>query len=191
MLIGMSPRAQQQTQEPTQPTQWPPLGWITKKLAADRLDLSESRVAALLTPSGAGFMEGRIRGNPGRSPKSKQKVVLLHEGDVEKLLIERKTPIPIKKKKPYRDPITDVILRRAELLAAPETTPGKPWITVSEAAEYSGLPASVISKLAESGELPALDCGPRPGGKWRIKRTDLDRFEGRRQASRGLGRTWL
>jgi excisionase family DNA binding protein len=53
-----------------------------------------------------------------------------------------------------------------------------PWITIDEAAEVSGLPASCIKTLIEAKQLPAIDVGPRPGGRWRVKRTDLEKLEG-------------
>ena len=56
----------------------------------------------------------------------------------------------------------------------------KPWLTIHEAADSSGLPASAIKALILSGQLPGIDCGPRPGGRWRVKRVDLEKLEGHR-----------
>ena len=64
-------------------------------------------------------------------------------------------------------------------LAAGELAPRRAlWITVGEAAEYTGLPASAILKLVQSGCIPAFNVGPRPGGAWRIARAALDELEG-------------
>jgi excisionase family DNA binding protein len=48
------------------------------------------------------------------------------------------------------------------------------WMSAKEAAEYSGLPVSTMKVLIGTGKIPAIDCGPRPGGRWRVKRSDLD-----------------
>jgi len=51
--------------------------------------------------------------------------------------------------------------------------PGQ-WLSLPEAAAYTGLPQSTLRKLIASRKLLALDVGPRPGGRWRVKRSDLD-----------------
>lgn len=56
---------------------------------------------------------------------------------------------------------------------APVYHPGQ-WLSLPEAAAYTGLPQSTLCKLLASGRLAALDTGPRLGGRWRIKRSDLD-----------------
>jgi excisionase family DNA binding protein len=48
------------------------------------------------------------------------------------------------------------------------------WLSMPEAAAYTGLPQSTLRKLVASRKLPALDIGPRLGGRWRMKRSDLD-----------------
>jgi excisionase family DNA binding protein len=45
---------------------------------------------------------------------------------------------------------------------------------LAEAAAYTGLPQSTLRKLLASRKLLGLDTGPRFGGRWRIKRSDLD-----------------
>jgi excisionase family DNA binding protein len=52
------------------------------------------------------------------------------------------------------------------------------WITLDEAEQYLGLPATVLRDLIEDGILPAIDVGIRAGGRWRVKRADLDAIEG-------------
>ncbi|MGO4882925.1 MAG: helix-turn-helix domain-containing protein [Bryobacteraceae bacterium] len=56
---------------------------------------------------------------------------------------------------------------------APIYHPGQ-WLSLPEAAAYTGLPQSTLRKLVAGRKLPALDTGPRLGGRWRIKRSDLD-----------------
>lgn len=59
--------------------------------------------------------------------------------------------------------------------------PPKPWLTLDQAAEYSGLPASFLARQIESGRLPALDilAGTKAAGRcWRVKPSDLDELPG-------------
>ena len=53
----------------------------------------------------------------------------------------------------------------------------RPWLTLDEAAEYSGLPAHVITKLL-CGVAPQLDCIGRGPKTWRIRRASLDAWGG-------------
>ena len=164
------------TQEPK--SSWPPSGWLTREQAAERLKLSKSRVAAL--GGGADPKPGEIHTAGQKSPYSGQNCTLYHAGDVERIAFERENPggasrVPaiVKTPNPYE---TSALARLTEETAFP----AKPWLTIDESAAYLGLPASIIQKLVESGKLPALDCGPRPGGRWRVKRSDLDALEGDR-----------
>lgn len=51
----------------------------------------------------------------------------------------------------------------------------KPWLTLQEAVEFSGLPASYLVQMAEngSGTIRAIDVGRREGGRWRFHRASL------------------
>jgi excisionase family DNA binding protein len=59
-----------------------------------------------------------------------------------------------------------------QLPAAP--APDRPWLTVDEAADYSGLPASFLLSLIDGKRLGALDVGVRAGGRYRVARRDVD-----------------
>lgn len=169
------------TQEPQEP--FPPPGWLTKTSASERLNRSPSRVAAL-------GVEGAIKTQPAQNPVSKQRVTLFHEGDVERLAYERDHPkevsrVPAKLEQPS-DAFSDLAktgiwsLRGLPRLGfeRAELPPLKPWLTLAEAAEYSGLPVSMIRAFIDAGSLKHLNVGPRPGGRWRVKRSDLDALEG-------------
>ena len=73
---------------------------------------------------------------------------------------------------------------RLEAFHGVKAQPDKPWLTIDEAAEFSGLPAFAIKTLLESGLLPGLDIGTAKwgpvGGRWRVKRADLEKLEGTR-----------
>jgi excisionase family DNA binding protein len=51
------------------------------------------------------------------------------------------------------------------------------YLTIPEADYYVGLSGDTLFELIESGKLPAIDVGPRPGGKYRILRADLERLK--------------
>lgn len=161
------------------------LEWIDKHEASRRLRLSPSRIAGLAA-------SGKIQTKPGRNRRG-QPTNLLHAGDVERCAFERDNPRAVlPPQKIENDPLVNVSIHALpdivnHLIAMIPTVAAqfKPvqlpqWITVVVAAEYTSLPASTIETLIKSGKLPALDCGPRPGGKWRVKRTDLDALEGDR-----------
>lgn len=163
--------------EQAQESRWPPLGWITKKVAAERLKISESRAAAL-TIGATDPLSGSIRSRIERDPSSRtgQRVSLFHEGDVERLIFERsnpqesKLPAKVDKPNPYEVSALSSFLQSAAV--------AKPWIPLDEAAAYSGLPKSLLLHLIRQRKLAAFDCGPRPGGRYRVKRSDLDALEG-------------
>lgn len=48
------------------------------------------------------------------------------------------------------------------------------FLTLDQAARYSGLPASTLKSLIDSGELPARNVGVRKGGQWRISKKALE-----------------
>jgi len=53
--------------------------------------------------------------------------------------------------------------------------PDRAWLTVEEAAHYSGLPASFLISLIEERRLGAIDVGEGPpGGRYRVARCALD-----------------
>jgi len=164
---------------------WPPPGWLTRKQAAERLNLSPSRIAAL--NGGANPKPGEIHTSGQKSPYSGQNCTLYHAGDVERLAFERENPAELSRVTvpliPSAAPARHIEYPPIDipaLVAEMKSNQLKPWLTIEESAAYLGLPASIIQKLVESGKLPALDCGPRPGGRWRVKRSDLDALEGDR-----------
>lgn len=144
--------------------------WIDKFEAAKRLGLSVTRVLGI-----AG--KGQIRTKPGRNKRG-QPINLLHLGDIRTMVSERENPPIVRPYQRVEDTVKSTAVQdngENPTFVAPK--PCKPWITIDEAAEISGLPASTIKGLIELTQLPAIDCGPRPGGRWRIKRSDLEKLE--------------
>jgi excisionase family DNA binding protein len=63
-------------------------------------------------------------------------------------------------------------------VAAPALRHEWAWLTLAEAEDYIRLPASYLLYMIECNELPARDVGIRAGGRWRVKRSDLDAIQG-------------
>lgn len=67
----------------------------------------------------------------------------------------------------------------AALVAALRVAPAevKPWLTLAEASEFSGLPSAYLRREAKAGGLHALDVGASAaGGRFRFNRESLSRL---------------
>jgi len=138
--------------------------FISKEIAAKRLNLSVRRVLELSNM-------GAIRSNHVMDPTTKRRQTVLLARDVQRVAIDGQ-----KRLVAYRG-------GAAEAAALPPVQPplqlpappaDRPWLTVDEAANYSGLPARFLLSLIEQRRLGALDVGVRPGGRFRIARRDVD-----------------
>lgn len=143
--------------------------YISKQLAADALGLSPRRLLEI-------SRTGEIKRRYARDPVTKRRQAIFRAADVARLADEvasRKSAVrPETVERPESAALSHI--RPAPLaLPAPEA-PVRPWLTLAEAADYSGLPASFLSSMIIDGKLAALDVGVRPGGRWRIARRDID-----------------
>jgi excisionase family DNA binding protein len=169
--------------------------WISKEEAGNRLGVSPRRALELAK-------EGRLQSDQVVNPKSGKPVTRIQAGSVERFIAERGViPDPAPRTRAHNepmlaaDPITDLSRRhdalpgQVEALArllcgdgAIRTTSAPPphlWLTVKEAAAYSGLPVDLIENCIGKGELKALFIGKgRRGGAWRIRKVDLEAFAG-------------
>ncbi len=162
--------------------------WITKKEAAQLLavrrnggkpqPLSERRI---LEYTQAGALRSALQ----REPRHGQMAVMVSREDVLRLKHEREHPavLPAIPREP----------RQQKLLGTPASAPkqdtyanNRAWLALNEAEAYTGLPESHLLGMIHSGELLARDVGVRPGGRYRVKRSDLDAIEGRGVASADL-----
>ena len=170
-----------------------PVQWISKSEAARLLDKKERTILNMCS-------SGKLRSKQERdTTKGGQKVTLVHAGDVARWA--QMGPIlggvEFTNGGPQEQSVQ--LVRNGESVYHPgssivvDVTNGggsaaldlrgvrlspRPWLTLGEAAEYSGLPKSCILALIEASQLKAIDCGPRPGGRYRVKRVDLDALEG-------------
>lgn len=152
--------------------------WITKKEAAQLLairrnggrpqPLSERRILEY-TKAGA------IKSASQRDPKSSQMAIVVSRNDVLRLKQERENPVTL--------PAVPNEPRRQKLLGpAPAATDSaahsRAWLTLGEAEAYTGLPETFLLARIDAGDLLALNVGVRAGGRWRVKRADLDGIQG-------------
>jgi excisionase family DNA binding protein len=154
-----------------------PASWPTQTEAAMLLGTGERTIRRWID---AGRLKSALRPAPGRKP-----VVVVDPEDVEKLRVERQPPALIQDYASaasndtgvpaIREQMPDAIARLAEALAAFRPEPAapalKPWLTLEEAALFSGLPKSFLLTQAKTGKYkPAVDVGRRKGGRWRFRR---------------------
>jgi excisionase family DNA binding protein len=162
---------------------------IDKARAAKILGIKERRVLQLVT-------QGKLEGVKQRAEGSTQPKVLLRLEDVRRYKSERDKPKPIDVTPPAQSTTGEpdnhdrsvmklapglrdlAVILEAAGVRPRETKLLKPWLSLDEAEEASGLPASTLRALVEMGELPARDVGVRAGGRWRVKRADLDALQG-------------
>jgi len=139
--------------------------YLTKAIAAQRLGLSVRRVLEI---SNAGKIRHRHIIDPGTQ---REQMVLL-AADVKRMAAAKRGVLA---------PVGAEVVPHARTEPAPVPAAAAPrlWLTAAEAAEYSGLPASYLIELVQSGLLLARDVGVRPGGKYRIRRVDLDGLAGK------------
>lgn len=115
---------------------------------------------------------------------------LLHGRDADRAADGRRTTVvTVREVEAWRAKKEETAVEKSRvraLLPAPAAAqahsgPLKPWVTVEQAAEYSGLPAAYLRRLIDAGELPArnvLEGTQASGVGWRIKLTELDRLPG-------------
>jgi hypothetical protein len=161
--------------------------WYSKEEAAARLGsperpLSPRRVLELAK-------EGRLESGRTRDPNTGQTVVRIRAGSVERFLENKRNPAPIPapEAREVREPRTPQALARrgSELMelvrvlrdGCANRAPARLWLTLAEAADYSGLPAAILVRCITDGRLSAIDVGRRRGGRWRIRKVDLGKID--------------
>lgn len=155
--------------------------YISKRRAAEALGISPRRLLEL-------SQSGRIKRHYHNDPQTHRRAAVFARPDVERLAAERIQAAP---QSAASVAIPGGTLRpSSQAIALPALeAPARPWLTVDEAAEYTGLPASFLSARIVDGKLAALDVGVRSGGRWRVNRRDLDAIAGEALANknRNLG----
>jgi excisionase family DNA binding protein len=132
--------------------------WIAKGEVMQRTGLNERTLERKVK---AGEIRREYRHIPGRKG-----LPVYHPDDVEKLLVRTLTPIPMRTPMPAKPKPTPI--------PAPVFVPihRKVFLTLKEAAEYSGLPQSYLKRCLQEGKIHGAKIP-----HWRIKREDLQRHE--------------
>ena len=143
--------------------------YLSKAVAAKRLGLSVRYLMDLAA-------QGKLERFKQFDPQTRRDTTVFDATDVAQLLAEW-TPKP-ETAMIAAPASTALAVRRNGVTASPAPALPRLWLTLDEAADYSGLPASVLHRLIAGGQLPALDVGVRPGGRYRVRRADLDEIEG-------------
>lgn len=173
--------------------------WYSKQEAGERLGtpqrpLSPRRVLELAKA-------GKIVSDRFHDPKTGQMIVKINAGSLERYLDERGVrqsapDLTAQTSQKTADPSTwtaadgitkrvselvqlTKLLREREPVPNDEPPSGRLWLTLGEAEDYTGLPATILLRMIQAGVLPTIDVGIRRGGRWRVRRVDLDRIEGR------------
>jgi excisionase family DNA binding protein len=152
---------------------------LTAQAAADRLKLSTRRLADLAA-------EGKLTRHRAYDPETKREAGMFDAAEIEAFLERRRyeaAGVPVAPApgalvvQSRRLPIEGELDMDADWNASMAGV-GRLWLTLAEAAEYSGLPASHLLELIGERVLKARDVGVRPGGRLRVRRLDIDAIEG-------------
>ena len=166
--------------------------WPTHTEAAQRLGTNERTIHRWIA---SGRLKRAYRPATGRKP-----IVVVDPADVEQIRKERLPPVvltgdpdgsmqhvrmvsesgpaaverrPSDQRGADGDPFAGLAAHLARLAAAFPTAQPKPWLTLDEAAEYSGLPRAWLIAQARSGALRAVNVGQGRKEFWRFNREAL------------------
>ena len=145
--------------------------YLSKEITADVLGLSVRRLMEI-SESGK-----RIKRYKIEDPETHREVVMFRRVDVEELK-RVWTPAPIVAGPKLLGAGNAAAAAPVLPPAPPSGDTSLPWLTLDQAATYTGLPAAVLLHLVKGRRLRALDVGVREGGRYRVRRTDLDQIEG-------------
>jgi len=166
--------------------------WLTKQQAADAIGVSTKFIEQLAK-------EKKLQSAKRQRPESGAWVSVYHPDDVERLRRERNpaappfiVPAPEARPEVVADPAASpnaIAIRQspteflqalfAALQTASENSENRSvriterlFLTIPEAAEYSGLPQAHLRRLMTDGTLTGL----KTGSGWRIRRADLEKL---------------
>ena len=151
--------------------------WMTKQEVAAALAISERTVDNYIAQR---LLSSRPQARAGKRP-----ITVVSVADVERLRAEqnRGAILPPETKTPTLELVPEAAIPQlAQLaealvarLARSEPAPPKPFLTIVEAAEYSGLPERLLRRFVRNGTLRAVMFG-KEKHIW-VKRCDVDALE--------------
>ncbi len=158
--------------------------WVTREEAASILGVNERQVQKRAEQ---GYLE---RSFLPRRPNERQARVRYARRDLEAILAgtpnQHGIPVaPSTEPEPFPGPTGDGstdLARIRKHLGVPDVMPNvwawppparepRAWLTLEEAAEWSGLPAPIIAELLRTSQVDSIGRGPKT---WRIRRASLD-----------------
>lgn len=151
------------------PTPSPQGEWIPKAEAAELLGVSTREIERKAAA-------GRIRTNKVRLEGDRSDRTVYSVDDVQRVKQEREAGVmqlaprglpPAPEANPVFAALAGQLLRNS----APRIE--KPWLSLDEAAEYSGLPQTMLASALRAGGVYALGRGPKT---WRVQRSSLDKW---------------
>jgi excisionase family DNA binding protein len=165
--------------------------WMTKQQAAEILAVSTKQIERWAN-------DKRLQCGKWKRPEGGPAIVVYHPADIERIAQDRNpgvepfvlpaaaaSPKPtngahaLAVRQPSGEQFIEALAAAVSSMSQTSKTPSaRLWLTLEEAADYSGLPAAAIVHFIESKALKALNVGRRRGGQWRIRRLDLDQFAG-------------
>jgi hypothetical protein len=169
--------------------------WLNKHEASKVLEMSTRSVLLMAK-------NGQIQSKRQMDPESRQLVVMLHAGDVERVRYERLHPEE-KAVQPAQGGQGSAVTQLATLpkkagelvelarafaaIGARQAPPANQWLTLDQASQERGLSRELLLRLIHQGKLPALKDEPikgegakraKAGSSWRVCRRDLDALQG-------------
>ena len=93
-------------------------------------------------------------------------------------------PVTKRRQSAFRAADVERFIERRKGIVPP--APDPPWLTIEEAAVYSGLPVHYLERQIRDGRLGAIDVGIGPGVCYCVARHDLDAISATRQAEPGI-----
>ena len=145
----------------------PSSSWISTRQAAEALGVTERTIRRMCEERKIGSRVQRVK---GRKPFR-----VVNAVDLERLAAEQSRPALISEVPAQRPP---AMVKERE--AAPVTYIVRPWLTLDEAAEFSGLPKSWLLLQARGGIgrepfVHAINVGTERRASWRFSRAALSR----------------
>jgi hypothetical protein len=143
--------------------------YLSKAVAAERLGLSVRRLMELADQRG-------VPKYRQFDPQTRRQAATFASADIARLKAEWAPKIaPAAAIPPSK---SAAVVPAAAATPSPVQNGPRPWLDIAQASQYSGLPAAAIRDLIRRGKLRALDVGVRPGGRYRVKLSDLSALEG-------------
>jgi len=140
--------------------------WITKQQAAECLGVSTKQIERLVA-------DKKLECVKWTRPEGGPAISIYPQEQVDRIGREKQT---VAVRQPTAEQFAQTIATLVSDIRRKSEVQLRLWLTVREAATYSGMPARVLYGWINCGRLPAEDIGVRRR-LWRIRRVDLESVE--------------